>query len=52
MALKGIDFEKFNPKKTQKELKKIQILKNKAFDIKITQISKRNVIWRDFKQGF
>ena len=48
MMLKGIDFEKFNPKKTQKELKKIQILKNKAFDIKITQISRRNVIWRDF----
>ena len=48
MMLKGMDFEKFNPKKTQKELKKIQILKNKAFDIKITQISKRNVIWRDF----
>ena len=38
MILKGIDFEKFNPKKTKKELKKIQILKNKAFDIKITQI--------------
>ena len=48
MALKGIDFEKFNPKKTKKELKKIRILKNKAFDIKITQKSRKNVIWRDF----
>jgi len=48
MALKGIDFEKFNPEKTKKELKKIQILKNKAFDIKITQKSRKNVIWRDF----
>ena len=40
--------ERFDPEKTQKELKKIQILKNKAFDIRITCQKLREVIWRDF----
>lgn len=48
MMISGNSLERFDPERTRKELEKITILRNRAFEIRITCRKIREVIWRDF----